>query len=543
MNANLKRSKGKTLTIIILMLSIMLTACSTGGGQTQNQGKSQAGTKPSSSTTVSETPKEELPKLSLDWLVTAPANANLPAKTEDFVIKEIESRFNVDLNVTYLAAGNDYVNKTNTLLASNPPVMFRDANGDGGNKYILDGLIADMTPYVTPEKMPNYFKYWVSELELERYQVQNQFARAQLPYDRNIYRTLYIRKDWLDNLKLAVPTNYEEYIEVLRQFRNNDPDQNGKKDTYGFSTAGNGEALGLEWPEYLKNGLPFPRNIENNTFKDMQVNPEIQFVIDDIVKLIEEDLIDPDWYLNKAPQHIEKAIQGRVGVVMGTTLNFAYDSNPDGIQVRTKQLFPDANWVPINLFPDMKQAVKPNPGNPFMFPKKAADRNPEKVERSVAILDWLASEEGYVLTHYGLEGVHYNRTGNELTLNIEAYTKDVIKKGNFLSIWQFFTFVDAPEVFNLTIIDSRMSDRDREINEYFKTIKLYENEGVSYIAPEGFDLAAFRKRQRELQSKAVLEDKSGDNWPSYYEELVTTYKGQQLFDKYTEILKSVVESK
>ncbi|QNK57228.1 extracellular solute-binding protein [Paenibacillus sp. PAMC21692] len=538
---NRKTLNWKSLSSFILVCSMMLSACSSGGDQKGNTGQSPANGSPAPTSAASEPPKEELPKLTLDWFVTAPANANLPSKAEDFVIQEIESRFNVDLNLTYMATGNDYVNKTNTLLASNPPIMFRDANGDGGNKYILDGLIADMTPYVTPEKMPNYFKYWITELELERYQVQDQFARAPIPYDRNIYRTLYIRKDWLDNLGLGVPANYDEYVEALRQFRNNDPDQNSKKDTYGFTTAGNGEALGLEWPEYLNNGLPFPRNIENNVFKDMQVNPEIQFVIDDIVQLIEEDLIDPDWYLNKAPQHIEKAIQGRAGVVMGTTLNFAYDSNPDGIQARTKQLFPDAEWVPMNLFPDMNQAVKPNPGNPFLFSKKAADRHPEQVERTVAILDWLAGEEGYVLTHYGQEGVHYNRAGNEITLDIDAYTKGIIQKGNFLSIWQFSTPVEAPEQFGLTVIDPRMTDRDREIKDYFQTIKLIENEGVSYIAPEGFDLAAFRKRQRELQSKAVLEDKSGNNWPAYYEELLTTYKGQQLFDKYSETLKAVMQ--
>ncbi len=43
-----------------------------------------------------------------------------------------------------------------------------------------------------------------------------------------------IRKDWLDNLGLAMPTTIDEFENVLKQFTENDPDGNGKKDTYGM---------------------------------------------------------------------------------------------------------------------------------------------------------------------------------------------------------------------------------------------------------------------------------------------------------------------
>ncbi len=40
----------------------------------------------------------------------------------------------------------------------------------------------------------------------------------------------WIRQDWLDKLKLPVPTTIDELYEVLTAFRNNDPNGNGEKD-------------------------------------------------------------------------------------------------------------------------------------------------------------------------------------------------------------------------------------------------------------------------------------------------------------------------
>ncbi|MNI18130.1 hypothetical protein D3C73_715270 [compost metagenome] len=245
--------------------------------------------------------------------------------------------------------------------------------------------------------------------------------------------------------------------------------------------------------------------------------------------------------MNKNPQHVEKAIQGKVGVVLGSREDFAFDSNPQGIQVRTQQLFPKANWVPMNIFPETAMAVKTGPGSPFLFSKQVAEKNPEKVKRSIEILDWLASEEGYLLTHYGLEGKHYTKDGKTIKLNMDAFTNDVVKQGDFLRIWQFFVSFEAPQVFGLNVLDPRQTDRDREIQKFLTTIKMNENEGVSYIPPAGFDLAGFRKRQNELQTKAILEDKSGKNWPAYREELMTKYKGRELFDAYNVTLRAKVK--
>ncbi|MDF2871877.1 MAG: sugar transporter substrate-binding protein [Anaerocolumna sp.] len=51
-------------------------------------------------------------------------------------------------------------------------------------------------------------------------------------------QVMIIRQDWLDKLGLKAPTNMEEFEAVIKAFTENDPDGNGKADTYGFTYQG-----------------------------------------------------------------------------------------------------------------------------------------------------------------------------------------------------------------------------------------------------------------------------------------------------------------
>lgn len=52
-------------------------------------------------------------------------------------------------------------------------------------------------------------------------------------------QVMIVRQDWLDNLGLEAPTNMDEFEAVIKAFTEDDPDGNGKADTYGFTYSGN----------------------------------------------------------------------------------------------------------------------------------------------------------------------------------------------------------------------------------------------------------------------------------------------------------------
>lgn len=61
-------------------------------------------------------------------------------------------------------------------------------------------------------------------------------------YNPDIYNNTFINKKWLDAVGAEVPTTTEEFAEVLRLFKENDPNGNGEADeipmTFIFSELG-----------------------------------------------------------------------------------------------------------------------------------------------------------------------------------------------------------------------------------------------------------------------------------------------------------------
>lgn len=524
----------KAVTGVMLASSLLLTAC----GSTKDEG---SGGQTGQSSTNAQTPKE---RMTLHWMVfSKDANSNLPPAAEDFVKKAIDEKFNVDLKLEYMPNSTDYANKLNLKLSSGDfPDMFL-ANGGDSQKYAVDGLLADQTPFVTKETMPNYFK-WITDDEIKNYQLPGiKYARSPVPFARNSYVSFYIRKDWLDKLGLKMPTSYEELLDVMRDFTNKDPDGNGKKDSYGLSASANGGRLTFDFPQWWENGLIADFQIEGNVFSDNQTSPRLQNVLQGVKDMMKEGIVDPDWFVNKSPAHLDKAAQGKVGVIFSQDKNVALESVANSLQARTKSIDPKADWQPFFPFKNTKVIWKENtPGGtpPFLFAKSVAEKNPEKVKKSVEILNWLAGEEGYLLTHYGLEGKHYKKDGKKITLIPEAYDADVAKKGNFLNgIYSFFT-PEEPEVLGLEVIDPRYSERDNKILKYVAGLPKQKGEPVTLAPPQGMNVADFRKEMARLQAKVLFEDKDASNWPKYREELMTKYSGQKIFQAYVDQINAVL---
>lgn len=120
-----------------------------------------------------------------------------------------------------------------------------------------------------------------------------------------------IRKDWLDNLGLKMPTNYEELEKVAIAFAKNDPDKNGKNDTYGFALSKQivyGAAMGAAWDTgwYNKNdqGQYIPGTISGG-FKE-----QTQF----LANLYKEGALHKDWAVSKSADVRKDFYAGKYGI-------------------------------------------------------------------------------------------------------------------------------------------------------------------------------------------------------------------------------------
>lgn len=525
----------KTVPFLLIALLIAASGCSSSGKTTPGAAEQNGGTK---TETAANGPANSK-KLDLEFFVTA-GIASLPSKEQDFVKKTIDEKFNVNLKMTYMNSGPDATNKLNVRLSSNDvPDLIVTSSLDGG-RYATDGLLADISKLVTPQRMPNYFK-WISEAEVTHFQTEGfEGVRAPLPFARTNYWAWYVRKDWLDNLNMKVPASYEEFVEVSRAFTFKDPDGNGKNDTYGFSTAGNGTTVPNSFPQYVKNGIYGPLWNDGKHLYDGGTHENIGNVMADIKSMIDEKIVDPDWFLNKGNAPFDRLVQGKVGIVQSSSSQIFLESVPGSYLNKGRQINPQFEMVPFNPFPDAPGiAVRPVALASWAIPKAALMKEPEKADRIIDILDYLASPEGYLLSNYGLKDVHYTQDGNKITLNNTALAKLINEQGNFLSIYGFFT-PDNEEAgqIGLEIINPDMSERDRNL---LKTIGAYKKlsytEGVNVSPPPGLSIAELRKQMNIYHTKMVFGELPTSKWPEYRNDLMTTYHGKEIFDNYDKILR------
>lgn len=234
--------KKKMLALLLsLAMTSSLAACG-GGSKSEETSKSEgSGDKPESITIM------------VDGTVFTKENGQ-----EQFISK-LKELTGIDIKVIQPdhSAYYDVVGQT---LASGdwPDVMILGSTYYTG--YASEGVLWDMSE-----------AYENSEL---KGRIENQEQIDSLRVDGSLYGispargngcVTYVKKAWLDNLGLDVPTTYEEYLEMCRAFTTGDPDGNGVDgDTYAVSAAG---LVGTEAP--YTNYLPeFYQDANPSFYKD-----------------------------------------------------------------------------------------------------------------------------------------------------------------------------------------------------------------------------------------------------------------------------------
>ncbi|MDF2719248.1 MAG: transporter substrate-binding protein [Paenibacillus sp.] len=516
----------KTIIAVACAGSILLTACSKSDGTASSgsDNPSAAGGKRETIEIYSYSPN---------------ASASLPAGDEDFVKKVIDEKFNVDLKLSHnIVEGADRYNKLNVRLSSNDSPDLLITSGLRSLEYKNNNMLVPLNKYVTQEKMPNYFKWYTPDVVLKRYSLDKtkpEIHRIPVPVLSKSAVSWYVRQDWLDKLGLKVPANLDEFMKVSRAFTNDDPDGNGKKDTFGFSVSANGDGITIDWPQFYAHGFEGSLYVKDNKLVHYKMDYRNDAVLRDINKMIKEGSVDPDWFLQKGTAHIDKAIQGRVGIIRDYTGKFGLESVPGSGASKSKEINPNAKWTAFNAI-DGKSSWQENLPSMGFAVTKIAEKNPAKVEKAFKIIDFLSSEEGFLLTRYGKEGVHYTKKGNVVTLNPDNIKRDIESKNNWLSIYQVFT-ADEPQKLGLEVIDPRMTDRDRETLKKIESYPMASSIGTNVSPPPGVDLVAQDRLMNETMAKIALGEMQADQWKAVLDKVMNEMGGKSLLDAYTQQIK------
>lgn len=234
-----------------------------------------------------------------------------------------------------------------------------------------------------------------------------------LPRVRPLARDIYIyRKDWLDNLGMEEPKTVEEFYEMLYAFSYNDPDQNGKDDTYGMTVEKEG-LINRFAPLF---GAPNGWEEKDGQFTHTTSTQEYLDGLNFFKKLYDNGLITKDFAVIERSQWEEAFALGKAGVWPDTSNAIVRMYN------RIREHEPNVELGAFSLLegPHGKRVAAGGGHNGiFVFPKSSI-KTEEELIQVLSFFEKLQEEPMHTLFKWGVEGKHYDLVDGKPILNESA---------------------------------------------------------------------------------------------------------------------------
>ncbi|MCC3356844.1 extracellular solute-binding protein [Bacillus sp. REN16] len=239
------------------------------------------------------------------------------------------------------------------------------------------------------------------------YGVFNKFEGGTLPT---------VRQDWMEKLNLEAPETLDDYYNVLKAFKEQDPDGNGKDDTYGLSTAGMYDVQGF----FSAAGVKYRYEIDEDGNRTIPIATEAAVpVFEWFAKLYKEGILDPNFATNDTGKMRELFLTDRVGMVtywdawVGLFNNIKLTEDPNTEFV--------AKGINAAAGPDGKKMLRR--GDPSVWAIPVNADNPDVAEE---FLEFWHSEDGNVLSTLGILDHDFTLTDGkyELTETGEEHGMD-----------------------------------------------------------------------------------------------------------------------
>ncbi|TMV47662.1 extracellular solute-binding protein [Paenibacillus mesophilus] len=450
-------------------------------------------------------------------LQMAMAASGLPAPDADDIKKTIDKKLNVDLQLTAIASGDDYKSQIRVRLSGgNFPDLFSVDFSDV-KEFADKGLLLDLTPYMDKElKGAKDFVVGQSPNILKKVTVNGKMYAVPRTGDVP-FSSMWVRKDWLDKLSLKVPTNLDEFMAVAKAFTEQDPDGNGKKDTYGitgakldgFATIFGSYGVGLPGTFYQKDGKVM------NAYYDPAMPEALKY----IKSLFDAGVVDPEIMTNKGNVEVQKAFQGKAGLIFKGWTDIAKDE----FVAQYKAINPKADWVQMNPVKGPGGQYDGSydydrPSRYWVIPK-ALEKDKAKLQKVFDLINYVSGKEGNTLVMYGLENKHYNMKNGKL-----EPTELMAKEGNYFNLYQI---TGRPNKEYLAI---KFPNQAAATEFAIKTPRISSFDS-SVIPPTGFNKADADRFAEEEMIKFVTGKRPIGEYGDFLKTLETTFKYKTYVDE------------
>ncbi|EHB68323.1 extracellular solute-binding protein family 1 [Paenibacillus lactis 154] len=498
----------------------------------------------------------------VELTVFAPQSAGIESLDVNPFSKHIEEKLGIKFkwNTTPDAVFND--KKLLMLASGDYPALIMNAGISKADqiKYGMQGAFIPLNDLIE-QHAPN-IKKAMEEIPY--------LAPAMTAPDGNIYalpkvneclhctygQRMWINTTWLEKLGLEMPQTTDEFYEVLKAFKEKDPNGNGKADEIPLTTSLDVWGGGVD--AFLMNAFIYNNGTSYLSVKDGKVilsatEPEWKEGLKYLRKLYSEGLIDKGAFTQngdavKQLGNKSENVVGAVGYALISSMLDTTDAKPRHKEYDVVPPLKGPNGVQLAGY-----SVGAGDGS-FVITNKATE---EERIAAIKLADYLFSEEGTVMTSWGFEGDGWRKAEagaldyNGKPAKYEALKRDVPEGTPDVTWWQLGTmlmvnsiresFVAPEDPLGNGAYEYRLWLAAKKYEPFAKPELVYPTDVFIDPADATF-IAQIQKTIQDYVKSNLAQFVTGSkdiekDWDAY----VSGFKGLQL-DKYLEIHQKALDN-
>ncbi|BCJ96411.1 hypothetical protein acsn021_39800 [Anaerocolumna cellulosilytica] len=379
----MKRKLVKTMALglTVAMLGSAFTGCSKKNDTpSSNENPSTTGTAQS----------EEVAKPSnLKFMI------NVGISLDDGALKwkeEFERLTSIKLDYNGPTATNDYYTNLDLSFSSKKSPDVFSVGGDKLPFYAAQGALADLTDlYKNSEVLSK-----IDPALMDSVTINGKIYG--IPLEAGGGTITYVRQDWLDELGLEAPKNYDEFIDMLRAFKEKYPD----KIPYTAPSLYENEAV-IYLREFYQDATPEFTQVDGKWVDGMS-QENMKAALQRLQDAYKEGLIDQEIITNTTATCRDKWYAGDIGV-----FNYWVGTWAQNLENRVQANVPEAKILQLPSIEETKYLQRV----PAVVAISSQSKNIEGAFKY--FIEYMHDGgEGQVLFQSGVENLHWKQEGDKL---------------------------------------------------------------------------------------------------------------------------------
>jgi putative aldouronate transport system substrate-binding protein len=463
--------------------------------------------------------------LTLTYWVNIPNDAVRSLKNfgESLFYQELDRRTGVHIEFLHPPAGTE-AEQFNLMIASRKLPDMIESNYTvypGGPEKALDDKVIIPLNDLINEHAPNLKRYLDDHPQMKKEIMTDNGTYYAFPAlgigNTNVNSGLMLRKDWLDELGLALPETIDEWTHVLRQFKE-------KKGASSPLTLVTGDVTSDRFTGAY--GISSGFYMEQGKVRYGPYEPAYRMYLEQLNAWYKEGLLDADFAIQDARSQDAKIMNGQSGAFV------AYVGSGMGKYLN------EMKGMPYNLSA-AQHPVLHKGEEPRFFPASydyrgdgsvgitPANKHPGETARW---LDYYYSQEGHMLKSFGIEGQTY-----VMENGYPRYTGLIMNNPDRLSVGEALSkYLRVAQPSPGFVGDERYSeqysryDQQKEAaviyNKYYKNLAETRLPRITETPEEGQEVAAIMSDIAAYSNEMILKFITGVEPFSRFDEFILELK-------------------